>query len=150
MKSNSYTSVPENLQLTEICWNRKGNWLIYTRNGCENNDFDLIWATIAKTFEPKVESILCINKQVTWYKHTIQEIKTNDYRDTTIGITGLQQELKFGNTGLTIATNLGYMTNPDKRKNKLHSLVIIVLTNKELNNKYHQNGIKMLGQIHKT
>ncbi|KAL0630255.1 hypothetical protein Q9L58_010898 [Maublancomyces gigas] len=141
---------PESLQVTGISWNQKGNMILYTRDGFQNGDFDLHQATISKAVAAADPSSLFVNKQETWYKLTVHGVSLETYPDTATGMADLKKEIEFSNRDLHIITEPRYLTHPDKRQGKLHSSVVVSITDKEMYNKMTKNGVKLFGAVHKT
>ncbi|KAL0630359.1 hypothetical protein Q9L58_010794, partial [Maublancomyces gigas] len=136
---------PESLQITGISWNQKGNMMLYTRDGFQNGDFDLHQAIISKAVAAADPSSLFVNKQETWHKLTVHGVSLETYPDTAIGMADLKRELEYCNRDLHIITEPRYLTHPDKRQGKLHSSVVVSITDKEMYNKMAKNGIKIFG-----
>ncbi|KAL0630291.1 hypothetical protein Q9L58_010862, partial [Maublancomyces gigas] len=141
---------PESLQITGISWNQRGNMMLYTRDGFQNEDFDLHQAIISKAVAAADSSSLYVNKQETWYKLTVHGVSLETYPDTAIGMADLKRELEYCNRDIHIITEPRYLTHPDKRQGKLHSSVVVSITDKEMYNKMTKNGVKIFGAVHKT
>lgn len=62
----------------------------------------------------------------------------------------LKRELQFQHNGLKIAMELRYITHLIKHVGKLHSTVIIVLTNHDYKNKLTKLGIREYEELHYT
>ncbi|KAL0630248.1 hypothetical protein Q9L58_010905, partial [Maublancomyces gigas] len=141
---------PESLQVTGISWNQKGNLMLYTRDGFQNEDIDLHQAVITTAVAKADPTPLFVNKQETWHKLTIHGVSLETYPDTATGMMDLKRELEYCNTNLQIATEPRYMTHPSKREGKFHSSVVISLTNKAMYNTLSKKGIKIFGATHET
>ncbi|KAL0630493.1 hypothetical protein Q9L58_010660 [Maublancomyces gigas] len=103
---------PESLQVTGISWNQKGNLMLYTRDGFQNEDFNLHQAVITTAVAKADPTSMFVNKQETWHKLTVHGVSLETYPDKAIGTADLKREVEYCNTNLQIATEPRYMTHP--------------------------------------
>lgn len=136
---------PESLQVTGISWTRRG--ICSTTRAAVSRTRT---PTTTKAVQQADYLTLHVNKQDTWYRVSIHGISMENYPDNINGIADLRHELEFQNTGLRINTEPRYMTHPSKRVWKLHSSVIIALTDRELYNQLIKHGALVFGEVYKT
>lgn len=113
-----------------------------TLNSCQNEAFD------SKAVSAAGPCTLFVHTQETSYKLTVHGRSLTDYPDNGVGMEGLKRELELGNTDLHITTSPQNITHTSKREGKLHSSIVISLTDKDMCTKLSKLGVKIFGVTH--